>query len=105
MPFHVPDNLDDFSVPGLQDLRKQAENEYKTLVASVAPETVTTDDLDRLEELQQFYRVEVPNVISGRKDRSDRLGALTAAANEPEPVVEPTPEPTPPPPSSALRRG
>ena len=84
MPFQVPDNLEAFSIAGLQDLRGQAEAEYKTLVASVAPETVTDEQIERLEELQAFYRVDVPNMISGRKDRSDRLNAVIAAQSEPE---------------------
>lgn len=95
MTFHIPDNLEDFSVAGLQDLRSQAEREYQSLVASMNPDALVEEDLARAEELQQFYRVDVPNVISSRKDKADRFTALTAAQPDPEP--EPTPEPDPEP--------
>ena len=88
MTFQVPDadTMKAFSVAGLQDLRSQAETEFKTLTASVTPDTVTTEQIERMEELQQFYRTDVVAEISGRKDRADRFSALT----EPE-LVEETP--------------
>jgi hypothetical protein len=91
MTFQIPDKdkLGQFSIAGLQDLRSQAENEFKTIVASVTAETVTKEQVDRMEELQQFYRADVPNHIAERKDSSTRFTALT----EPEPPAEPDPEP------------
>ena len=91
MTFQVPDadTMKAFSVAGLQDLRSQAETEFKTLTASVTPDTVTTEQIERMEELQQFYRTDVVAEISGRKDRADRFSALT----EPEPVEETPTEP------------
>lgn len=100
MTFHIPDNLEDFSVAGLQDLRSQAEREYQSLVASMNRDALVEEELERAEELQQFYRVDVANVISSRKDKADRFDALTAAQADPEP--EPTPEPDPAPEPEAV---
>lgn len=100
MTFHIPDNLEDFSVAGLQDLRSQAEREYQSLVASMNRDALVEEELERAEELQQFYRVDVANVISSRKDKADRFDALTAAQPDPEP--EPTPEPDPAPEPEAV---
>jgi hypothetical protein len=90
MTFQIPDKdkLGQFSIAGLQDLRSQAENEFKTIVASVTAETVTKEQVDRMEELQQFYRADVPDHIAERKDSSTRFTALT----EPEPPADPDPE-------------
>jgi hypothetical protein len=87
MTFQIPDKdkLGQFSIAGLQDLRSQAENEFKTIVASVTAETVTKEQVDRMEELQQFYRADVPDHIAERKDSSTRFTALT----EPEPPADP----------------
>ena len=48
MTFQIPDKdkLGQFSIAGLQDLRSQAENEFKTIVASVTAETVTKEQVD-----------------------------------------------------------
>jgi hypothetical protein len=97
MTFQVPDadTMKAFSVAGLQDLRSQAQAEFKSLVASVTPDTVTDEQIERMEELQKFYRIDVAEEIGGRKDRSDRYAALTEPEPTPEPVT--TPEPTPEP--------
>lgn len=103
MPFHIPDNLEDFSVAGLQDLRSQAEREYNSLVASMNRDALVAEDLERAEELQQFFRVDVANVISERKDKADRFDALTASQEPVEPTEpEPTPEPEPAPEPEAV---
>jgi hypothetical protein len=90
MTFQIPDKdkLGQFSIAGLQDLRSQAEAEFKTIVASVTRDTVTKEQVDRIEALQQFYRADVPNHIAERKDNGDRFTALT----EPEPETPADPE-------------
>lgn len=77
MPFQVPENLDQFSVAGLQDLARIASDEFTTLKESVTMETVTDEELDRLEELQTFTRVTVPDVIAKREERQQRFSAAT----------------------------
>jgi len=81
MPFQVPENLDQFSVAGLKDLAKIAQDEYTVLKESLTAETVTDEELDRLEELQTFTRVTVPDVIAKRDERQNRFAAATS---EPE---------------------
>ena len=89
MTFQIPESLSQFSVAGLQDLLKQAKAERDTLVASVTDETVTDEQIERLEELVEFIKISVPGEFSSRSDRKDRF----AAATEPEPAPAPDPEP------------
>jgi hypothetical protein len=77
MPFQVPENLDQFSVAGLEDLKKIASDEFAALKESVTLDTVTDEELDRLEELQTFIRETVPGVITGREERQNRFSAAT----------------------------
>lgn len=86
MPFQVPENLDQFSVAGLQDLQKIAQDEFTALKESVTVDTVTDEELERLEELQTFVRETVPGVITTREDKGNRFSALDA---EPEPTPDP----------------
>lgn len=95
MTFQIPeqDTLDQFSIAGLQDLAKQAKTEFTALVASIkeqGPENAAAEDLDRAEELQEFFRVTVPGIVTERSANRDRFSALTA---EPEPEPEPVPVP------------
>jgi hypothetical protein len=77
MAFQVPENLDQFSVAGLQDLAKIASEEFNSLTASVTAETVTSEELDRLEELQTFTRITVPEILAERQKIQDRFTAVT----------------------------
>lgn len=90
MPFQVPENLDQFSIAGLQDLAKIAREEFTALTASVTAETVTDEELERLEELQTFTRETVPNTIAEREDRQARFAAATT---EEPPPADPPKEP------------
>lgn len=78
MPFQIPENLDQFSVAGLEDLRRIATEEWQTLRAGLDVHTVTDDDLDRLEELQQFRMETIPNELAEREDRETRFAAATS---------------------------
>ena len=82
MPFQIPENLDQFSAAGLEDLRRIATEEWQTLRSSVDVHSVTADELDRLEELQQFRMETVPNELAERTDRESRFSAATE--EEPE---------------------
>ena len=95
MDFQIPEDLGQFSVTGLNDLKKQADAEYDAIVASVTTDTVTDEQLDQLEALQEFRRITVPEEITSRKQRKDRFSALSEPAPEPEPDDPKEKEPVP----------
>lgn len=76
--FQIPDveDLGLYTFSALEQMRTTAENEFNTLMAEVTADTVTDEQMDRLAELQEFYRDTVPNEIKGRKSRRDRFAAL-----------------------------
>jgi hypothetical protein len=88
MTFQIPEKLDQFSVSALEDFLRVAKDEFSTLKGSVDLHTVTTDQLERLEELQEFTRITVPEEIKRRKEIEDRY---TAATSEDEPPVDTPP--------------
>ena len=89
MTFQIPESLSQFSIAGLEDLKHQAQTEYDSLLASVTAETVTDEQLDQIEALQEFCRITVPGEFSARTERKDRFAAI----NEPEePAQEPVTE-------------
>src|SRR5678816_1968440 len=87
MPFQIPDpeSLDQFSIAGLEDLRRVAKAEYDTLKSTVAVETITVEELTRLEELQGFVFTTIPDELAVRREVSDRF---TAATTDPEEDAE-----------------
>ena len=87
MSFQVPESLDQFSVASLQDLARIAEHEYSTLKASVTVDDITDEQLERLEELQEFVFTTVVDELATRQDKLDRFTAATA-----EPEIEAAPE-------------
>jgi len=90
MTFQIPENLDQFSVSALEDFLRMARDEFSTLKSSVDVASVTTDELERLEELQEFTRITVPEEIKRRKDIQDRFAAATS---DEEPPADPPPAP------------
>lgn len=85
MAFQIPEDLSQFSVSGLNDLKKQADTEYDAIIASVTEETITDEQLDELESLQEFRRVTVPQEIKDRQERRSRFSAVTKTQpDEPE---------------------
>jgi hypothetical protein len=92
MTFQIPEDLNQFSVNGLNDLLRQAETEFSSLMSTMSLDTATTEDLDRAEELQEFRKVTVPSALKARRDNADRFSALNT-----QPDPEPTPEPDSPP--------
>jgi hypothetical protein len=81
MTFQIPEELHRFSVSGLNDLLKQAGDEYATLKESLSPDTVTDEELDHFEELQQFVLRDGPAEIKSRKSRRDRFQNVLSAEN------------------------
>ena len=101
MAFTPParETFKDFSVAGLTDMANLASAEYSTLTASVAPETVTEEQLARMEELQAFV-ASVGEELTERHTRSERLAAAstlqalpTFETAQPEPVTAAAEEP------------
>lgn len=88
MPFQIPESLSQFSIAGLEDLKHQAQTEYDTLMASVTVDTVTDEELDQIEALQEFTRITVPGEFTARTSRKDRFAAI----NEPPETPAETPE-------------
>jgi hypothetical protein len=87
MDFQIPEDLGQFSITGLNDLKKQAETEYSSLFASVSADSVTDEELDDLENLQTFVRVTIPDELKSRQDRTSRFSALNT---QPDPADEGT---------------
>jgi hypothetical protein len=83
MDFQIPEDLGQFSLTGLNDLKKQAETEYSALVASVTADSITDEQLDYLEQLQEFIKVTVPAEMQGRQDRNSRFSALQTQPDDP----------------------
>lgn len=82
-----PEQFGGFSVAGLTDLATVAAAEHSALVASVTEDSVTTEQLDRLEELQTF--IAAANDELERRDSARARFAAAAAA----PVVAAATEP------------
>lgn len=89
----------DFSVAGLTDMANIASQELTPLVASAqaTPETVTNEQLDRMEELQSFI-ASVNEELAERHQRTTKATSITVppifeAPAAPEPVVAAAEEP------------
>lgn len=94
MPFQIPDDLSAFSVAGLSDLKKVADDELTSIRASVTdPEAVTDEQLARMEELHSFAAAADAN-IQARNDRATKFASLA-----------PTPAPVTPLPAEAAKVG
>ena len=74
--FQIPEELDQFSVAGLNEMVGKAKIEYAQIKASVTPDTVTDEQLDDLKALRQFAMVDVPEELAARQSRRDEFSAL-----------------------------
>jgi hypothetical protein len=75
--FQIPEDLTVFSVAGLEDLRRVAQNELSALRASItSPDSVTDEQLERGESLKGFIEL-ATSEIDGRAARAARFEALT----------------------------
>jgi hypothetical protein len=90
MPFNIPDleSLPRFTVAALNDLGLEAAAEFDSLTDEVTPETVTDEQLDRLQDLKDFTAA-VDTEKTSRKTRSSRFSALTTPV---APLAEATEE-------------
>lgn len=84
MPFQIPDELDQFSIAGLNDLRNVAKAELDAWKATATIETTTNDEMERAEELQGFVYSTVPEEIASREDKVSRFTALTTEPEDEE---------------------
>ncbi len=89
MTFHIPDNLDAFTIGHIEELKRQAKHEFDSIRNTVSEDTVTDEQLDELEELQTFVRVTVPDHLKSRSNRGTRFSALNTAPDEPSEPDEP----------------
>ena len=75
--FVIPENLEQYSVHGLQDLAKIADQELKTLVASVQnPQDVSDETLERGEALKTFTK-SVDAEIKARTEKASRFAKMS----------------------------
>ena len=88
MTFQIPENLDQFSVAGLEDLRRIAKGEYDTLKSTVDIATITDEELTQLEELQGFVFSTVPAEIASRTEKQERFAAATTEPGDEEAAEE-----------------
>ncbi len=95
MTFQIPEDLSKFSAHGIQDLLNQANAEYDAVFTAADPDTISDDEIDYMERLQQFRRVDAPAALKAAKaeaanqrSRTDRFAALNT-----EPATETTEEP------------
>lgn len=88
MTFQIPENLDQFSVAGLEDLRRIAKGEYDTLKSTVDIATITDEELTQLEELQGFVFSTVPAEIASRTEKQERFAAATTEPGDGEEAEE-----------------
>lgn len=87
--FVIPEDLSVFSVAGLEDLRRVAQNELTALRASITdPETVTDEQLERGEALKTFID-SATTEMTGRAERAARFEALTPQSVPAEQALAP----------------
>lgn len=90
--FVIPEDLSVFSVAGLEDLRRVAQNELTALRASITdPETVTDEQLERGEALKTFID-SASTEMTGRAERAARFDALTPQSLPADQALAPTTE-------------
>lgn len=84
MTFQIPDDLSQFSIGGLEDLRRIAKRDLDELKSTVTIETVTDDQLGQMEDLQGFVYSTIPAEIAERQDKAARFAAATGEPEEEE---------------------
>ncbi len=91
--FEIPDvgSLNRYTVAALRDLGLEASAEFDQMKADISADTVTDDQLDRMQELQDFC-LAADTEIAARDARQTRFATLAA---DPEPVATGTTTATP----------
>lgn len=88
MKFPKRDDLKTFSVAGITDFINLATDELSTLTASASPETVTDEQLSRMEELNEFLTASASELA----ERDEKAKRFTAASVIPATPVAATVE-------------
>lgn len=90
MDFKVPENLTKLTAAQLADQIVAARVAYSALKDTVTPETVTDEELDKLQAWQTFAMVDGPAELTARQRRADQFAALDTKSEEktPEKVAE-----------------
>ena len=84
MTFQIPENLDQFSIAGLEDLRRIAKTEFDALKAEVTIEDITDEQLTHLEDLQGFIFSTIPDEVASREEKTARFAAATTEPEDEE---------------------
>ena len=84
MTFQIPENLNQFSIAGLEDLRRIAKTEFDALKAEVTIEDITDEQLTHLEDLQGFIFSTIPDEIASREEKTTRFAAATTEPEDEE---------------------
>jgi hypothetical protein len=87
MDFPKRDDLKTFSVAGINDFINKATDELGSLTASATPETVTDEQLARMEQLNEFLTASAAELT----ERSEKAARFTAASVIPAPAVTEVP--------------
>lgn len=83
MDFPKRDDLKTFSVAGINDFINKATEELGSLTASATPDTVTDEQLARMEHLNEFLTASNVELT----ERNDKISRFTAASTLPAPVA------------------
>lgn len=76
MPFQIPDDLTPYTFTAIEDMRSKAEAEFAAIMSSATPDTITDEQIEHAQALQEFIRDTVPGEVQGRKRRKDAFAAL-----------------------------
>lgn len=76
MPFQIPDDLTPYTFTAIEDMRSKAEAEFAAIMSSATPDTITDEQIEHAQALQEFIRDMVPGEVQGRKRRKDAFAAL-----------------------------
>jgi len=92
MQFQIPEDLSPFTFTAIEDMRRKAEAEFTTIMTTATPDTITDEELEDAQALQEFIRDTVPAEVDGRKRRKAAFAALgtepVEEEDEPETEVE-----------------
>jgi hypothetical protein len=95
MTFQIPEDLSLFSAAGIQQILDRATAEYSTMFSMLDPDTITDEQLEYTQALQEFVNVTAPTALTAARENATAQAARTAAfsALAPTPTEEPATEP------------
>ena len=77
--FQIPEDLTPFTFSAIEKMKEQAQAEFSSIMATATPDTITDDELDDVQALQEFVRDTVPAHLADRKRRRDQFATLNTA--------------------------